>query len=44
MDKTLPPFGVTSAKSIPPKIGQLKPSRIVKIWIFHMYLLRLWKL
>ena len=32
MDKTLPPFWVTSAKPLPPKIGQLKPSKIVKIW------------
>ena len=31
MDKTLPPFGMTSAKAFPPKIGQLKPSKIVKI-------------
>ena len=38
MDKTLPPFGVTSAKPFPPKIGQLKPSKIVEIWTFHMYL------
>ena len=38
MDETLPPFGVTSAKPFPPKIGQLKPSKIVKIWTFHMYL------
>ena len=39
MDETLPPFGVTSAKLFPPKIGQLKPSIIVEIWTFHMYLL-----
>ena len=38
MDETLPPFGVTSAKPFPPKIGQLKPSKIVKMWTFHMYL------
>ena len=38
MDKTLPPFGVTSAKPFPPKIGQLKPSKIVEIWTLHMYL------
>ena len=39
MDKTLPPFGVTSAKHFPPKIGQLKPSKIVEIWTFHVFLL-----
>ena len=39
MDKTLPPVGVTSAKPFPPKKGQLKPSKIVEIWTFHMYLL-----
>ena len=38
MDETLPPFGVTSAKPFPPKIEQFKPSKIVQIWIFHMYL------
>ena len=38
MKKTLPPFGVTSAKPFPPKVGQLKPSKIVEIWTFHMYL------
>ena len=36
--QTLPPFGVTSANPFPPKIGNLKPSKIVKIWTFHMYL------
>ena len=38
MDETLPPFRVTSAKPFLPKIGQLKPSKIVKILTFHMYL------
>ena len=38
MDKTLPPFGVTSAKPFPPKIGQLKPFKIVEIQTFYMYL------
>ena len=38
MDETLPPFVVTSAKPFPPKIGQLKPSKIMKMWTFHMYL------
>ena len=38
MDKILPPFGVTSAKPFLPKLGQLKPSKIVEIWTFHMYL------
>ena len=38
MDETLPPFGVTSAKPFPPKIGLLKPSKIVKISTFHVYL------
>ena len=37
-DETLPPFGVTSAKPLPPKIGQLKSSKIVEIWTFHTYL------
>ena len=38
MEETLPAFAVTSAKPFPPKIGQLKPSKIVKIWTFTMYL------
>ena len=38
MEETLPAFGVTSAKPFQPKIGQLKPSKIVEIWTFHMYL------
>ena len=38
MDETLPLFGVTSVKPFPPKIGQWKHSKIVKIWTFHMYL------
>ena len=38
MDETLPPFWVISAKPFPPKIRQLKPSKIVEIWTFHMYL------
>ena len=32
------PFGVNSAKPFPPKVGQLKPSKIVEIWTIHMYL------
>ena len=39
MDKALPAFNVTSVKAFPPKTGQLKPSKIVEIWTFHMYLL-----
>ena len=38
MEETLLPFGVTSAKPFPPKRGHLKPSKIVKIWTFHIYL------
>ena len=38
MEETLPAFRVTSAKPFPPKIGQLKPSKIVEIWTFHMHL------
>ena len=37
-EETLPAFGVTSAKPFPPKIGQFKPPKIVKIWTFHKYL------
>ena len=36
MDQTLPSFGVTSVKPLPPNIGQLKPSKIVNMWTFHM--------
>ena len=39
MDKALPPFGVTAVKPFPPKNHSLKPSKIVKIWTFHVYLL-----
>ena len=38
MEETLPAFCVTFAKPFLPKIGQLKPSKIVEIWTFHMYL------
>ena len=38
MVETLPAYWVTSAKPFLPKIGQLKPSKIVEIWTFHMYL------
>ena len=38
IEETFPVFGVTSAEPFPPKIGQLKNSKIVKFWTFHMYL------
>ena len=38
MDETLPPVWGDFCKPFPPKIGQLKPSKIVEIWTFHMYL------
>ena len=38
MEESLPAFGVTSARPFLPKLGQLKSSKIVEIWTFHMYL------
>ena len=39
IDKPLPACSMTSGKPFPPNKGQLKPSKIVEIWTFHMYLL-----
>ena len=38
MDETLPTFWGYFCKALPTKIGQLKPSKIVEIWTFHVYL------